>query len=230
MDVEVTEPVYSISNEAFSLSMGRDLIESPATKKNIVKLDRKEAKNMLDFAKELQIPSHRFGQNVQLDQIMILNEPSSHFMLTVTNDHNELRVIEIAESPDNEGLEELKAAALNKEKLMAGDISINLLSFEDVQTALFRHDSLFYTITYNGTSQSRKAFTQTVESLSKEHPFKKYLQLDLEELEKNFAIYHTAKDPANIAINMYSENGVIQRDIEFSREDYTLTRYLPAVK
>ena len=108
--------------------------------------------------------------------------------------------------------------------------SIDLLSFEDAQTAHFKYDSLYYTITFNGTGQSKEAFIQTVESLTNDHPFYKYLEPDLDNVKKELAIYHNAKDPADIAINMYAESGAIQRDIELSRKDYTLARYLPAVK
>ncbi|WP_018707847.1 hypothetical protein [Siminovitchia fordii] len=36
--------------------------------------------------------------------------------------------------------------------------------------------------------------------------------------------------PVSVAVNIYVDNGKFQRNIDISREDYSFTRYLPAME
>ncbi len=230
MDAEVIEPVYSISNEEFHMLLSSDLLTGPVTKKNILDKDFNETKKVLDFAGDLELPNDWFGQTVQLDQIIAMNDPSNNFMLTVTNDKKELIVLEIIESPNVEHIKDLKDAATARETVKVEGKTVDLLSFEDAQMAIFEYDSLHYTITYNGKRQSNDAFVQTIESLTKDNMFVKYLDMDIEAFREGFAIYHDTEDPVSVAVNIYVDNGKFQRNIDISREDYSFTRYLTAME
>lgn len=232
MDAEVLSPVYTLNGEDFTLTFSNEILDSPPTARNIVEDDIKTVGETKQFADQLELPADWFGQTVQLNEITIMNYSKANFAITLMNDKEEYVVLEIGEEADDQ-LADDREAAYKTADLEAGEIKGELLYLDTEQVARFKHNGLYYKLAYRsyyeGKKQTKASFVRTINSLSKENPYKKYWDVDSKSIARDFAIYAEADTPPDVAIILFENDKAIQRSVDVSRDIYSLSRYYEAV-